>query len=308
MPRWFIIGGAGFLGSHLVEHLLADDSNEVLVSDILHPDGAAKIARWRDKIQYKWQSTQDIPVSDLSDIDFVIHCAAQADVALALSSPHYTFQQNVLSLVHVLEILRNTGTDTTLIYTSSYDAYGIVPYEHIPVTEDEALRPANPYGVSKASADLLCQAYAKTFGARIVILRCSAIFGPRARTTQVIPMFINRALQNKDLNVEGDGSQTGDFNYVSQAVEGIMLTSKNGRSGEVYNLGSGQETSILSLAKLIIAMTGSNAEIIFRPWRKGEQGKRLVLSIAKAERELGYRPTIPLEEGLKRTIDWFKAT
>jgi nucleoside-diphosphate-sugar epimerase len=308
MPQWLIIGGAGFLGSHLVERLLTDDSNKVAVSDILHPDGATRIASWFDKIRYRWQSVEDINAGDFSDIDFVIYCAAQADVALALSSPRHTFQQNVMSLVHVLEILRNGSTDTKFIYVSSYDAYGMVPHDHIPVTEDEALRPVNPYGVSKACADLLCQSYAKTFGMQLVVLRCSAIFGPRPRTTQVIPMFIKRALQNKDIIVEGDGSQTGDFNYVSNVVDGIMLATKNGRSGGVYNLGSGQEISVLSLAKWINALTGSNAGIVFRPWRKGEQGKRLVLSIAKAERELGYKPTVVFEEGLRRTIEWFKAT
>jgi len=300
--KWLVIGGAGFLGSHLVKSLVGQ-SEDVVVSDIVPSDSATRLSQLGSNITYRWQSVHDLLAEDLGGVDRIVFCAAQADVPLALSSPRYTFQQNIMSVLHLLELLRHSNRVARLVYLSTEDVYGTVSVDRQPVDEEEPLKPVNPYGVSKATADMLCASYAKTYGVPVVIIRSSAIFGPESRTTQVIPVFTKRALYNQDLTIEGDGSQTRDFNYVSNAIDAVLRAADKGRAGEAYNVGSGEETSIAHLAKSIIELTGSTSKIVSRPRREGDRGLRFVMSIAKAKNELGYGPRVRFLEGLKTTVE-----
>jgi len=306
--KWLVIGGAGFLGSHLVERLVSR-SEQVVVSDIVPPDGATRLYGLLPRVSYRWQSVHDLIPEDLRAIDRIAYCAAQADVPLALSSPRYTFQQNVMGILHLLEILRHSASEARTIYISTEDVYGAVPQNHMPIVEEEPLKPASPYGVSKATADMLCLSYAQTFSLPIIVLRSCGIFGPKSRSRQVIPIFIGQALRNEELTIEGDGSQTRDFNYVTNAVDAIDLASVRGMAGEAYNIASGEETSISDLANRIIKLTGSTSRIVSRPSRQGEKSLRMILSTSKARKELGYKPNIDFLEGLGATIrDYRKGT
>jgi UDP-glucose 4-epimerase len=304
MVHHLIIGGAGFVGSHLVERLL-HNGHYVTVSDLIPPDSARNLGPFIDNIKYSWKSAEDLESRDFEGVDSVIFLASQADVPLALSSPRYTFHRNILGLVHVLELLRSKSR-TRLIYMSTKNVYGIVPANRIPIVEDEPLKPADPYGASKAAADLACLSYANAYDMPIIVLRSSGVFGPRSRLKQVVPIFIRQALANRPITIEGDGSQKTDLNYVGNLVDAIASAAENGEKG-VYNIAYGREVSILELANEIIAITKSKSKIIFIPWRPGEQGLRLVLSIEKAKRELAYYPKISLSEGLQKTVEWLKS-
>ncbi|MCS4538191.1 MAG: GDP-mannose 4,6-dehydratase [Thaumarchaeota archaeon] len=304
MSQGLVIGGAGFVGSHVIERFL-NDGNQVTVADIIPLEGARNLGSHVSEIKYLWKSADDLQLADLDGIDSVIFLASQADVPLALSSPRYTFHSNILGLINVLELLRSSPK-TKLVYMSTKNVYGIVPPERVPIVEEEALRPSDPYGASKAAADLACQSYANAYGMPIVVLRGSGVFGPRSRLRQVVPIFIKQALSNRAITIEGDGSQITDLNYVGNLVDAIVLaTQKNVRG--VYNVAYGNDISILQLAEEILDITKSKSKITFVPWRPGEKGLRLALSIEKAKRELGYSPKISIREGLKKTVEWLKS-
>ena len=304
MSHGLVIGGAGFVGSHVIERFL-NDGNQVTVADIIPLEGARNLGPYGSRIKYLWKSADDLQLADLDGIDSVIFLASQADVPLALSSPRYTFHRNILGLINVLELLRSSPK-TRLVYMSTKNVYGIVPPERVPIVEEETLRPSDPYGASKAAADLACQSYANAYGMPIVVLRGSGVFGPRSRLRQVVPIFIKQALSNSAITIEGDGSQITDLNYVGNLVDAIVLaTQKNVRG--VYNIAYGNDISILQLAQEILDITKSKSKITFAAWRPGEKGLRLALSIEKAKRGLGYSPKISTREGLKKTVEWLKS-
>ncbi|HEY4673731.1 MAG TPA: NAD-dependent epimerase/dehydratase family protein [Nitrososphaerales archaeon] len=304
MSHSLVIGGAGFVGSHVIERFL-EDENQVTVADVIPLEGARNLSPYVSRIKYLWKSADDLQLADLDGIDSVIFLASQADVPLALSSPRYTFHRNILGLINVLELLRSSPK-TRLVYMSTKNVYGIVPPERVPIVEEETLRPSDPYGASKAAADLACQSYANAYGMPIVVLRGSGVFGPRSRLRQVVPIFIKQALSNSAITIEGDGSQITDLNYVGNLVDAIVLaTQKNVRG--VYNIAYGNDISILQLAQEILDITKSKSKITFAAWRPGEKGLRLALSIEKAKRGLGYSPKISTREGLKKTVEWLKS-
>jgi len=303
VQNYFIAGGSGFVGSHLVEQLIAR-GDKVTVADLVPLESAIKLSPYIDKISYKWKSASDLERKDFEDIDHVIYLAAQADVPLALSSPRYTFDVNIMGLVNVLEVLRSKP-NTKLIYMSTKNVYGTPPPDRIPIVEDETLRPTDPYGASKAAADLACQSYARAYNMPIVVFRSAGVFGPRSRLNQVIPTFIRQALNNKPITVQGDGSQSTDYNYVGNLVDAIMSATEKEVSG-IYNIAYGQDISILKIAQLVMEITGSESSVEYAPWRPGEKGLRLALSIEKAKRELHYSPKVNLREGIQRTVEWLK--
>ncbi len=300
-----VIGGSGFLGSHLIPPLL-NSGHRIKVIDQIPADNASKIQEHlsNPNLSYSWKSILDIdtPLDD----DFVIHLASISDIPFALGSPMQTYLQNVLGTLALLRHL--TDNVKLFVYTSSENVYGRVSPDRIPVGEEECLRPVEPYAASKAAADLLCQSWNRAYGTPTTILRLATIFGERMRLTQVVPIFVRRALQNQPIEIEGDGSQTRDLNYVANTVNAIVRTIERPKksAGEVYNIGYGRETSILELAESIIELCESSSKINFRAWRPGERGLRLAMSTEKARRDLEYEPEVSTNEGLVRTIKWLR--
>ena len=309
-----VVGAAGFVGGNLVKALVSD-GHRVKGIDLVPPDGATRLAPVMDKkrdleFEYVWKSALDLAEDDIDDVDVVIYLAAQADVPLGISSPTFTFQQNVMSVVHYMDLLTRPGIEPPrTIYMSSESVYGVVPKEFQPIREDAPLNPTNAYAVSKMCAEAVVRAYAAQFNLNATVLRSTTLFGPNSRTKQVVPIFIRQALQGKDITVEGDGSQSRDFNYVGNMIRGIYLALERDIPG-TFNIGSGREVSIKELAeKVIETVRGLGVEteskVVFGPWRPGEQGVQLSVSIDKARDLLGYTPLLTLEEGLHETVRWW---
>ncbi len=310
--RVLVIGAAGFVGSHLIPALL-HEGHEVTVLEVIPPDDARRLRDVLPRIHYRWGSILDIAAPDIAGFDWIINLAALTDVPLAISSPRWCWHQNTDGILAILEALRDLAAGSNhernmpgLVYISSESVYGLVPKEKLPINEETLLNPVNVYGVSKAAAEMLIRAYVNQFGIKAVVLRSTSMFGEHCRPKQVIPIFITQSLAGKDITIEGDGSQSRDFSYVGNTVHGILLAMKHGKSG-VWNVGCGSEITIREIAKRIIELTSSRSVIEFKPWRAGEKDVRLPMNIEKARRELGYEPPFKLEEGLRRTIDWFKA-
>ena len=301
MKNYLIIGGAGFLGSHLVKTLIYNQT-KITVSDIIGPEYVSKIKQHMNKINYIWKSTEDLKEQDLEGINCVVFLAAQADVPLVLSSPKYSFYSNISGLINVLELLR-VKKNIHLIYMSSKNVYGKA--EKLPIDEEQPLKPTDPYGASKAAADIICQSYSTAFELPITVIRSSGLFGPKSRLQQVIPIFIKQALSNSQITIEGDGSQSTDFNYVQNLVDAIISISESDIHG-VYNVAYGKEYSIKEIADMILKKTNSKSSIKSLPWRSGEKGMKLSLSIDKARNDFGYSPSVSFEDGIDRTIDWVK--
>lgn len=302
MSRVLVIGGAGFLGYHLVDSLL-ESGNEVKVHDIIPREAATKLKDFGKDIDYVWKSTLDVSEEDFKGIDNVVHLAAQADVPLSITSPKWTWIQNTESVLNLLEVLKRKPCKS--IFMSSDAVYGRVPEDRIPIKEEEPFRPTNAYGASKGAMELLIRAYAEQWNLPLIVFRCAGMYGEESRPKQVIPTFIRQALGGEDITVEGTGEQTRDFNYVKNTIYAMQKAMKPEIGHGVWNIGSGKETSIRELAEMIIKITGSNSKIVETAWRPGEKGIKLFMSIEKAKKELGYEPQYSMEESLKRTIDWY---
>ena len=298
-----VIGGSGFLGYHLVKELV-ESKHEVTVMDIMPKDSATKLKEFKD-INYIWKSAIDISEQDVKDKNFVINLAAQADVPLSNSSPRYTWIQNTEAVMAIMDVLKS-NTQCKFIFMSAGNVYGGVKEDKVPITEEQQLRPTNVYAASKASAELLINAYAEQFNISAMILRSAGLYGENMREKQVVSAFIKQALKNSDITVEGDGSQRRDFNYVKNAVFAITQAMKSDKRNGTWNISDSKEISVKELAELIIKLTNSKSKIVETPWRTGERGLRLWLSIEKARKELDYEPKYSMENGLKSTIEWLK--
>jgi UDP-glucose 4-epimerase len=288
--RILIVGGAGFVGRHLTTRLRSLEY-EVMTLDVASSDIKKNLL--------------DLTASDLEGFDWVVNLAAQTDVALAIASPRYTYEQNLLGTLALLEAVRYAQAKPRLMQISSESAYGAVPANRVPIREEESLNPPNAYSASKAAAEMAVQTYVRQYELKTAILRCSTMFGEGASKWQVVPKFISRALEGLPIEIEG-GDQTRDFNYVGNTVEAMSRVIQSDVQG-LWNVASGREVSIRELAEKIIELAGSKSRLVQKPWRPGEKGLRLVLSIDKAKRDLDYSPAVSLEEGLRRTIDWYKS-
>jgi UDP-glucose 4-epimerase len=288
--RILIVGGAGFVGRHLTTRLRSLEY-EVMTLDVASSDIKKNLL--------------DLTASDLEGFDWVVNLAAQTDVTLAIASPRYTYEQNLLGTLALLEAVRYAQVKPRLMQISSESAYGAVPANRVPIREEEPLNPPNVYSASKAAAEMAVQTYVRQYELKTAILRCSTMFGEGASKWQVVPKFISRALEGLPIEIEG-GDQSRDFNYVGNTVEAMSRVIQSDAQG-LWNVASGREVSIRELAEKIIELAGSKSRLVQKPWRPGEKGLRLVLSIDKAKRDLDYSPAVSLEEGLRRTIDWYKS-
>ena len=304
MAKYLVTGGAGFLGSHVIRALLKG-GNRVVAADIIAPKSANRLENVMDRIEYRWQSVVDLTADSLKGTDYVLHFAALTDVPLANTSLRYTFQLNLDATLSLL--LAAKAANTPVLAMSTENVYGSLPPERLPAVEDEPLLPRNSYAASKVAAEVLARAYSFQFGLPVSFIRSSTLFGPMMRTGEVVSIFSHQALMNEPITIEGDGSQTRDFNYVDNMVNAIMHVVERPREGfNVWNIGSGTEWTLLQLVREILQLSGSKSRIVHRGWRPGEEG-RLSVSIEKAKRELGYEPSVSVQEGLRRLISWMKA-
>lgn len=296
-----VTGGAGFIGSHIAWELVRD--NEVIVIDNLYtgkeenvPPGA-KLVR-ADIRDYD-------AISELiSHADYVFHEAAQVSVVESIRDPAFTEEVNVLGTLNIIRgLLEGHGK---LIFASSAAVYGDNP--NLPLKETERPRPLSPYGVTKAAAEEYLRVYHELYGLPVVSLRYFNVFGPRQGFNQyagVISIFINRALAGEPLVIYGDGKQTRDFIYVKDVVRANLLVAGSRRAnGRVFNVATGKQTSILELAMKIIEITGTTSSIVFENPRPGDI--RHSLADITEIRKLGFEPEWSLEEGLKKTVEWYQ--
>lgn len=305
-----VTGGAGFIGSALVRFLLKGDNDIIIfddfsvgsrdnIKDILN-DKHIKIIKGDIRIYRSIQKAID-------NVDYIFHLAVQC-LGESLVRPKYVNEVNVTGTLNLCMASLKNRSLKRFTYVSSSEVYGTAKY--IPMDENHPLIPSTPYGVSKAAGELYARSFHIANGLPIVIVRPFNTYGPRARLDRysaVIPNFVNRVMGGLPPIIYGDGSQTRDFTYVSDTVEGMVLAAESDALvGDVVNIASGKETSVNELANIILKMfNAEHIKPIYHGSRIGDIQRHLG-DISKAKKILGYKPKIPVEEGIRLYAEWLK--
>jgi dTDP-glucose 4,6-dehydratase len=244
-------------------------------------------------------------VSNLSkQVDAIVNFAAESHVDRSIDSSREFFQTNVLGVHTLLESARKSDVGNFL-QVSTDEVYGSITEGSW--DENFPLKPNSPYAASKASADLISQAYHRTYGMDVRITRCSNNYGPYQYPEKVIPLFITNLIQDKKVPLYGQGLNVRDWLHVTDHCRGIHLVLTKGRPGNVFNIGGGRELSNLELTRVILQEMGASEEKIEKVADRLGHDFRYSLNIGKIEKELGYKPEVRFEEGISQTIEWYKS-
>lgn len=310
--RVCVTGGAGFIGGHLVEALARLGADIRVIDDLSGSDGrhitdVAELSR--GQVRFLFASVlDDRALRDaVEGCAYVFHLGALGSVPLSVEQPERYFEVNATGTLRVLEAARLAGV-RRVVYAASSSAYG--ESEELPKTERMAPSPLSPYAASKLAGEHVVRSWSASYGLDGVSLRYFNIFGARQSAQSsyaaVIAAFLRDAAADERPVIYGDGSQTRDFTHVENAVyANLLAATREGKlGGEVVNIGSGRRTSVLELAELIWGMAGDGEpRPRFEPARRGDVLHSLA-DLGRAERVIGYRPIVDLEEGLSRTIAW----
>lgn len=305
--RILITGGLGFIGANLAAALVDRPGLRISILDHAQPDGWPPPNRDpRIAVRVGDILDQRVVETSVAEADAVVHLAAVPGVMGSIEVPRQSFRTNVEGTLNLLEAVRTQGA-RRLIFASSNAAVG---GHEPPFDESKVLMPTSPYGATKAAGEALCLAYAKTFGLPTVSLRFSNVYGPYSwHKASVVSTFFRLALRGSPLTVHGDGSQTRDFLFVEDLCEAIWLAVERAEPGSVFHIASGVETPIGTLARKIKQLVESDLEIevpVTYVSARADGVSRNYASIALACERLGYSPRVSLDEGLRRTWQWFK--
>lgn len=314
MVKVLITGAAGFIGSHLSEYL-KEKGYEVLGVDNLQHSVKGWRTNCEDIIQgdvcniYKYVlgGREYLAFPWKGDFDVVVHLAASISVDYSLEAPWSSLYNNVVGTLNMLEFSRLY--DCKFIMASSCEVYGSNVNPEKPMDETHPLNPASPYGFSKLAGELLCKAYYKTYGLKVNIMRPFNIFGPRQDEGSygaAIAKFIRRALNGEPPEIYGDGLQTRDYIFVDDILRAYELAINADFKGEPINFGSGREVTINKLAELILELAGKTDIKPVHVAPRPNEVRRSWCNPSKAYELLGWKAKIPLEEGLKKYIRWYR--
>ncbi len=308
MARCLVTGGCGFIGSHIVRGLL-DAGHKVRVLDNLSTGKRENLDEVLDRIELIEGDINDaIAVKEaISGVERVFHQAALASVQMSLDKPLDTNHACVTGTLNMLHHSMQAKVKR-FVYAASSAAYGDQPTSS--KRESDLPSPLSPYAVAKLAGEYYCQAYFHSFGMETVGLRYFNVYGPRqdpdSPYSAVIPLFVSRILSGEKPSIYGDGLQSRDFTYVSNVVHGNLLASERPNiGGRVFNIADGGQTTLLQLLKLLGGLLGKSIEPDFLPARLGDVRESLA-DITLARKLLGYEPQVRLEEGLKRTISYYR--
>ena len=307
-----VTGGAGFIGSHLVDRVLRDQPAKVVVVDNLflgkpaNLDAAREASpelRFYEQDASDYEAMREIVVTEQIDVVFEM---AVVPLPTSLVRPRWTCDVNFSMATVVCELLRE-GLFQTLVHFSSSEVYGTARY--VPMDEDHPLDPRTPYAASKAGADHVVSSYEKTFGLDVTTVRPFNAFGPRQNEgayAGIIPVVINRALAGEPISVHGDGEQTRDFTFVGEIADAaVRAYGHPATRGRVVNVCSGREVSVNALVAMLLDVLGIDVPVVHEEARPGDV-RRHSGSPALGEQLTGFRSGGRLEEGLRETVRWYR--
>jgi len=308
--KWLVTGGAGFIGSNIVDQLI-QRKEEVMVLDNFTSGKKENLAASIDKINLVEGDIRDESLLQdiLPGVDFILHQAALRSVPKSIDNPLEYDEVNVHGTLNLLLQAKKAGVKR-VVFASSSSVYGEA--ESFPQKETDHLLLISPYAANKLAGEYYCRVMSKVYGLETVALRYFNVFGPRQSLDDeyavVVPKFINSCLNNEAIPVHGDGKQSRDFTFVANIVNAnILAATTPGVCSGVFNIACGKKQSILLLAETLKKLTKSDAEIVHQPARAGDV-RRTLADISKAKKLLGYKPIVGFEEGLEKTINYFKAS
>lgn len=299
-----ITGGAGFIGSHIVEHWTSKGA-DVHVIDNFRSGYKKNIEQFNVTLHQVSITDKEQMFKVMEGADYVHHLAAMISVPESVENPYECVEINVNGLLNVLEAAKKHGVKK-VIHSSSAAVYGDNPAS--PKTTDMAPAPKSPYGITKLDGEYYLQSYYENFGLKTVSLRNFNVFGPRqdpkSQYAAAIPIFVAKALKNEPIIIYGDGEQTRDFVYVKDVVKANILAAINPDVTGVFNIACGSAVSINTLVRTVMELTNSTSSIVYKPERPGDI-KHSLASIENTKKILGFTPEYDLMDGLKTTIEYF---
>jgi len=314
--RFLVTGGAGFIGSHLVDRLLAAGAEVVVVDDFNDfYDPAHKRANVAGHLRQPRYTLVEHDIRDGAKMaalvgerrpQCIVHLAARAGVRPSLSDPLLYETTNSVATLHLLEAARHHGVER-FVFASSSSVYGL--NDKVPFAETDALlRVASPYGATKLASEAMCHAYAHLYGLSIASLRFFTVYGPRQRPDLAIRKFAERMLAGRPIELFGDGSTSRDYTFVDDIVAGVRAAIEHdaGPGHEIFNLGNSSPVTLAELVAALERVLGTQAIIERLPEQPGDV-PRTYADVTKSERMLGYRPKTPLHEGLAVFAQWLRA-
>jgi nucleoside-diphosphate-sugar epimerase len=307
MAHYLVTGGAGFIGSHISEEL-SRRGHSVRVADSLITGKRSNLDHVRG-VEFLEGDLADLDFARqaVQSVDYVLHQAAIPSVPRSVKDPIASNRANVDATLNVLVAARDAGVKR-LVFAGSSSAYGNAPT--LPKHEEMPSSPLSPYALQKVIGEQYLQMFTKLYGLETVSIRYFNVFGPRQDPTSpysgVISVFATALIENRPPTIYGDGEQTRDFTYVANVVDGALRACEAARaSGEVINVATGGRISLNQLFRTMRDLVGGTVDPIYTEVRSGDV-KDSQADIEKAQRLLGYQPTISFEEGLKRTIEWYR--
>ena len=308
MSTYLVTGGAGFIGSHLSEELVRR-SETVRVADALVTGKRSNLDHIPN-VEFVQGDLADIDFakSVVQGCDYVLHQAAIPSVPRSVKDPITSNRANVDGTLNVLVAARDAGV-RRLVFAGSSSAYGDTPT--LPKDEDMPTNPLSPYALQKVVGEQYLQMFTKLYGLETVSIRYFNVFGPRQDPSSpysgVISVFATALLENRSPKIYGDGEQTRDFTYVANVVDGVLRACEaTGASGQVINVATGGRISLNRLFEALRELVGVHVQPIYEDPRPGDVTDSQA-DIRKARDLLGYEPTVPFEEGLRRTLAWYRA-
>jgi len=309
--RLLVTGGAGFIGSNFVHFWLdrRPDDHVVVLDLLTYAGDRGSLADVEDRMVFVEGDIGDLELCErlLQDVDVIVNFAAESHNSLAVVDPGRFFRTNVLGTQSLLEASRRAGVER-FHHVSTCEVYGDLPLDSDEVfTEESPYRPRTPYNASKAGADHAVRAYHETYGLPITITNCANNYGPYQFPEKVIPVFVTNALDDIDLPLYASTQNRREWLHVRDHCTAIELVLDRGRVGDTYNVGSGVEKSIEEIADAVLELTGKPESLkTIVPDRPGHD-RRYLLDSSKLRRELGWKPDIAFEDGMRETVEWYAA-
>jgi CDP-glucose 4,6-dehydratase len=319
-PFWnnrsaFVTGATGFVGAHIARNLVEQGARVVCLQRDETPINSLDLFDLRRRVTVVNGAVEDFALIERAlneyEIESVFHLAAQALVGAANRSPLSTFESNIRGTYSLLEACRQSKTVARVVVASSDKAYGT--HEQLPYTEDYPLRGLFPYDASKVCTDVLARSYAHTYGLPVAVTRFANIYGPGdVNLSRIIPGTIVSVLRDEPPIIRSDGTPIREFVYVNDVARGYLLLAEKiaEARGEAFNFGTGEPVQMLELARRIIRLAGKEGELEPRVMLQTKIAGEIdaqYLSAEKAETRLGWRAEVNLNEGLQRSVDWYRA-
>ena len=309
MALYLVTGGSGFIGSHIVDELVGR-GERVRVLDNLSTGRKQNLDHVVERVQFNQLDIRDLEQirSAFAGVDYVIHLAAIPSVPRSVKDPLTSNAVNIDGTLHVLVAARDAGVKR-LVFAASSSAYGDNPT--LPRVESHAPRPLSPYGLTKLTGEYYCKLFTTLYGLQTVALRYFNIFGPRQNPdspyTGVLSLFIAAYIRGQVPVIFGDGEQSRDFTYVANAVKATLLAcTAPAAVGKVVNVGVGESFTLNRTIKLLNEIFGKQVQPHYGPPREGDVRESLA-DISLARQVLGYEPDFRYEDGLRKTVEWYRA-